>query len=241
MSAEAIRFTVLVLLMLFIAVRVPGAVRGRNTAVFASLVLMFVAVALSLEVFYQLVDGWLGGRNYANLLLRFLVYAVLAILGARVAAAFRAPRATRLILGPIGILVLTVTAVMTWFFFATSDLPVSSAGLAAYLDQGSVSWYANVGRLYPGYVGTCLIVPALRNAVSAGNPLLARIGSALLSGGFAILTVYVVLRLPPLSIGIWDVVLPFGVIALVSGGLTLFWLSHHRARRTAVRNGLADR
>ncbi|HEV7167057.1 MAG TPA: hypothetical protein VGN49_03715, partial [Micrococcaceae bacterium] len=139
--------------------RLPAAIRGRNASLFWAFLLIAIAVGLSLPAIYLPVDGLLGGRNFANLILRFALYAIFFILAAKIAAAYRSPRAQRLIRGPIGIAALLLICVGTVVPFLLSDLPVSSTGLAKYLDQVPVGFYIAAGRLYPAYAAACLIVP----------------------------------------------------------------------------------
>ncbi|MDQ6752648.1 MAG: hypothetical protein M3017_04355, partial [Actinomycetota bacterium] len=56
--------------------RLPAALKGRNAGLFWVFVLLTLAVGLSLPTIYLPVDGVLGGRNFANLLLRFALYAI---------------------------------------------------------------------------------------------------------------------------------------------------------------------
>ena len=56
-----------------------------------------MAVALSLESVYELVDGLLGGVNIANLVLRLTLYSAFLLLGVRVATALGSTLARRLI------------------------------------------------------------------------------------------------------------------------------------------------
>lgn len=152
--------------------RLPAAVKGRNTSLFWMFVLLTVAVGLSIPAIYLTVDGWLGGVNVANLLIRFSLYAIFFILASKMAAAHRSRRSQWLIRGPVGLAALGLVAAATLVFFVISDLPVSNTGLAGYSEQWSVQGYAVAGRLYPAYAAAVLVGPtaaAARTAARAIN------------------------------------------------------------------------
>lgn len=236
-----IQWLALGLCLIFAAARLPDALRGRGRSVFAVLVLLCVAVALSLPPIYLTVDGLLGGTNLANLLIRLSLYAIVLLLGVRGAAAFGSTRALRLIRGPVGMTALTVTVVATLMLFALSDLPESSTGLRAYADQASVQWYAHVGRLYPAFIGACLIGSAVARARDSAAPGLHRSAAASLATGFAMVIAQAVLKLTGLRTGAADLILPFGAIVLVTTGLALIRLSRRRAPGEKTSNFLAEK
>jgi hypothetical protein len=231
MNNLAIQWIVLAVCALGAFVRLPGVLHGRGRMVFTALVLLTIAVALSLDVIYLVVDSLMGGVNLANLLIRFLLYAVFLLIGVRMAAAFDSPGARRLIAGPFGIAVLIVTISATLYFFLASELQGSSTGLRDFGYQDTVLQYAAVGRLYPAYVAACLVVPGVRAAFDRGSRPLHRVASGLLACGFAIVDAYVVLRLMPIELHQWDIILPFLAILLTVLGLCLIWLSHIVSRR----------
>ena len=240
MSEHVVQWAVLVLCIVFALLRLPDAIRGRGRAVFIALVLLVFAVGLSLPQFYLPIDRLLGGVNIANLLIRLSLYAIFVVLGIRIAAAFRSARTRWLIVGPIGLSVLAVVALSTVALFILSDLPESSTGLVAYGDQETVRLYAEAGRLYPGYVAACLVLPALKGlADSTGRPA-HRAASALLAVGFGAVLVFAVVRLAVGShLGAWEIGLPFGAILLVTSGLTIIWASRRRTELAPRGNQLA--
>ncbi len=231
MTTTTIQWVALGLCAAGAAVRVPGARRGRGRTVFIALVLLTLAVGLSIAPIYEAVDGVLGAVNLANLLLRLTLYTVFVLLGIRMAAAFDSPLARRLIVGPFGVAVLAVTVASTLYFFVASELPGSSTALIAFGDQDTVQQYAAVGRLYPGYVAGCLVVPAIALAVDRRARTIHRVACALLAGGFSLVVVFVLLRLTTLDLMAWDYLLPFSAIVLTVLGLCLIWLSHILGRR----------
>ena len=235
-----IQWLALGLCLLFAAIRLPDALRGRGRSVFAVLVLLCVAVALSLPHIYLAVDSLLGGVNIANLVIRLSLYAIMLLLGMRGAAAFGSERALRLIRGPLGVTALTVTVVGTVLLFALSDLPESSTGLRAYAGQTSVQWYAHLGRLYPAYIGACLIGSAVARARDATALRLHRSAAGLMAVGFAMVLAHATLQLTGLPTGAADLILPFGAIVLVTMGLAMIWLSGRRATSGRASNFLAS-
>ncbi|THJ65170.1 hypothetical protein E8P82_12720 [Arthrobacter echini] len=240
MITDVLHWAALVLCAVATLLRLPGALRGRGRTMCGVLLLLTFAVALSIEPLYDAVDGMLGGVNAANLLLRLILYAVLALLGVRVAAAFESPLVRRLIAGPFGLAVLALTIASTLYFFLASELPGSSVGLNDFLDQATVQEYAAVGRLYPGYVAACLVLPTARSVIDGRARTIHRTAGGLLAGGSLLVVVFVVLRLTGLDLMTWNVILPFSAILLMVFGLFLIWLSHARSRRRAARTtGLA--
>jgi hypothetical protein len=235
----AVQWLALGLCVLFAAMRLPEAIRGRGRGIFAVLVLLCVAVALSLPPVYLAVDGLLGGANIANLIIRFSLYAIMLLLGIRGAAAFGSGRALRFIRGPVGMAALAVTVVATVILFMLSDLPTSSTGLRAYADQTTVHWYAHLGRLYPAYIAGCLIGPATAQVRDSATLGLHRVAAALMASAFVMVLAHAGLKLTGVRTGAADLVLPFGAIVLVTVGLTIFWLSRRRAARTRTPNFLA--
>jgi hypothetical protein len=194
-----------------------------------------VAVGLSLPPIYLAVDGALGGWNAANLIVRLSLYAVVVLLGLRMAAAFGATRARSLIVGPVGIAVLLLTVAATIVLFALSDVPRSSTGLGDYGGQETVEMYAGVGRLYPGYIAACLLWPALSAARCPGSRPVYRIACSLLAAGFALVVSFTVLRLfDGIELGIFEIVMPFAAILLGVLGLTLIRFSRRHGEPRAT-------
>lgn len=235
-----IQWLVLALCVLFAVLRLPDALRGKGRSIFALLVLLSVAVALSIGPVYLFVDGLLGGSNIANLLIRFCLYAIMLLLGVRTATAFGSERALDFIRGPVGLVALGITVVATVILFGLSDLPQSSTGLRAYADQPTVSWYSHVGRLYPCYVGACLLGASAAMVRDSGAKMLHRVAASLMTVGFVLVLAHAAIKLTGIVTGLADILLPFGAIALVTTGLTIIWTSRRRAARVGSINHLAD-
>lgn len=236
----ATQWLALALCVIFAAIRLPEAIRGRGRSVFAVLVLLCVAVALSLSPIYLFVDGILGGTNIANLFIKFCLYTIVLLLGIRCAVAFGSERARRSIGGPLGMAALTITVLVTLVLFVLSDLPESSTALNAYDDQYTVLRYADIGRAYPAYVAACLLRPAFASACDGRNRTFHRVAAAMIGTGFLKVLLLTVLLLFPLDIGAASLIMPFGAIVLVTTGLTMIWLSRRRATGRRSANFLAD-
>lgn len=205
------------------------------------MVLMSAAVALSIPTFYLSLDALLGGVNIANLVIRYSLIAIFLILGLKLAAAFHALRARRLIAGPVGLSVLAAAVVAVAALFILSDLPESSTGLEAYRGQALVLAYSDVGRVYTAFVAACL-APAL--SAYAANPKRRRdirLSAGLISLGMAAVVVHSLLSLAVwgLDRGSWDVLLNYTAIIVVTLGLALMWNSRRIARKHPEHGSLA--
>ena len=225
--------------------RLPAAIRGRNASLFWAFLLIAVAVGLSLPAIYLPVDGLLGGRNFANLILRFALYAIFFILASKIAAAYRSPRAQRLIRGPIGISVLLVICVGTVVPFLLSDLPVSSTGLLDYGDQFTVSLYVVAGRLYPAYAAACLVRPTAKTARSA-RLRIERVAAGIICASFCQVVLLTVLQVAyfhreePMGFFTFMNIISYGAIICLAVGLALVWLSIRSQARKTPNSGLAN-
>lgn len=240
MTEHLIQWIVLASCVVFALLRLPDVFRGRGRSVFAAMALLVVAVGLSLPQIYLPVDTFLGGVNIANLIIRLSLFAIFVLLGIRIAGAFRSPSTRWLIVGPLGLGVLGVVVAVTVVLFVLSDLPESSTGLFAYGDQDTVRLYTEVGRLYPGYVAACLVLPAVKGLMDPAGRLAYRTASALLAVGFGAVVVFaVVCLLAGTHLGAWEIILPFGSILLVVSGLTVIWASRRRTELTPPGNKLA--
>ena len=82
--------------------RVPDAVRGRNRTVFGILLLGTMCSVLAVTELYDAIDGALGGWDLTSLILRYLVFAAVLLVGLRVARGLSAARAHLLISGRTG-------------------------------------------------------------------------------------------------------------------------------------------
>ena len=213
-------------------IRLPATIRGRNVSLFWCFALLTVAVGLSIPDIYVPIDGLLGGRNIANLVLRLCLYAIAFLLATKIAAAYQSRIGLRLIRGRIGMVVLGLNVLATFITFFTSDLPVSRTGLIDYADQSSVVAYALFGRLYPTYASVCLIWPTLNGGLVARR-MLDKSAALLMCAGFTLVPIVAVLQLAGKGGGPAIHLLSYLAILCVAIGLALVWLSY--ARRPARR------
>ena len=126
----------LIICTVVLLLRVPDAIQGRNRTVFWILVLATLCSLLSVTGPYEAIDGALGGWNLAHLILRFLVFAAVLLVGLRVATGLADERGYRLIAGPAGRWALAVSAVAVAVTFFLMDTRGSSAGLLDIADNG---------------------------------------------------------------------------------------------------------
>lgn len=218
---------------LFGLLRLPGAIRGENRGICAALILLSCAMALSIPFFYLSVDSLLGSVNVANLLLRYILFTVLLILGLKAAAAFESPRARWLIGGPVGLCVLAAAVVLVAVLFFLSDLPESSTALEAYRGQTTVLAYSDAGRLYTAYIAGCLVPSLTAFSMDSQRRGDIRLSAGLIALGMASVVVHTLLSLTAwgLERGLWDIVLNYAAVIVVALGLALLWNSQRIAKR----------
>jgi hypothetical protein len=216
--------------------RVPDAIQGRNRAVFWILVLATLCSLLSVTGPYEAIDGALGGWNLTHLLLRFLVFAAVLLVGLRVATGLQDERGYRFIAGPAGRWALALSAAVMVVTFFLMDTRGSSSGLLGIEDKGGPNavlapFYAAAGRTYPAFVSLALL-PALLAIARSQLPRLVR-AAALLTCLGALATAFTV----PASFAPEDWFLAqqtvnyLAVVGYVLG-LGLFWASGLAAKKS---------
>lgn len=215
--------------------RIPNLVRKKNRSLFYILALMTVAILLSIKGPYMAIDSLLGNTNVANLLLRFIIFAAVYVLGMRIAKGFGDQPGLRLIRGRRGTLVLGLISAAMLVFFALMDSEGSSVGLVGVYakderNRALVEYYGAAGRAYPAYVSLA-ILPGLLRAVRGTLPVLLRISALLLAiGGIAtILSLF--FPVIPAALGYLTFVINYTAILCFVVGLTLIWLAKLRAGR----------
>ncbi|MCB5290943.1 hypothetical protein [Arthrobacter sp. SO3] len=231
-----LQWTTLAVCALVAIARIPSALRGQNRSVFGVFVLATLAVLLSIDVSYQAIDAWLGSENYANLLLRFVVYVTVMLAGYRIARAFDARRSVRLIIGPVGLGVLSVIGIATVVLFLLADTAGSVTGLATLPARSPenatlIEGYAAAGRLYPSFVAAC-VLPATYLAISQRLPRAIRIGALLLTIAFAGMALGSLYPLIPPEIGYVEAVINYTSVLCLALGLAFVWISSLMAKRT---------
>ena len=182
-----LQWATLIICSLVLLLRVPDAIHGRNRTVFWILVLATLCSLLSVPGPYEAIDAALGGWNLTHLILRFLVFAAVMLVGLRVASGLGDERGYRLISGPAGWSALAVSAVAVAAIFFLMDTRGSSAGMLDITDKGGhnavlAPFYAAAGRAYPALVSLALL-PALLAAARSQLPRLVRAAAILMSVG----------------------------------------------------------
>ena len=85
-----LQWTTLAVCCVVTLIRVPSVLRGENRSLFWIFALMTLAILLSIDAPYLAVDQVLGGMNFANLVLRFVIFGGIFFLGIRLARGFSA-------------------------------------------------------------------------------------------------------------------------------------------------------
>lgn len=241
---ETLQWTTLAICAAIAVARIPSTFRGENRSLFGIFAMMTLAILLSIQEPYLVIDGALGGLNLANLLLRFVIFGAIFFLGIRISRGFGADKAYRLITGKAGITVLLVISAVLVAIFLLMDTKGSSAGL---LDVSAkdrrhfalVEYYGAAGRAYPAFVALALL-PSMVRAVRDRLPALVRIAAALLAlGGVAVAVTMFFPVLPPELKALQFIVNYTAVLCFVLG-LALIWAARvvngrkPRARKTST-------
>lgn len=236
---ETLQWSTLAICALIAVARVPSTLRGENRSLFGIFALMTLAILLSIQGPYIVIDQALGGINLANLLLRFVIFGAIFFMGIRVSRGFGADSAYRLITGRAGIIVLLAVSAVVISLFFSMDTAGSSAGLSAISGKDArhfalVEYYGAAGRAYPAFVALVL-VPAMVRAVRERLPVLVRIAAALLAlGGVAVALTLLFPLIPP-SLGQIEFIINYTAVLCFVVGLALIWASRVVNRRTAAR------
>jgi hypothetical protein len=232
---EILQWSTLATCGLIAAARVPSAIRGENRSLFYIFALMTVAILLSIEAPYLVVDAALGGVNLANLLLRFIIFAAIYFVGIRVTRGFGADHAYRLITGKTGMAVLLVISLVMVGVFFLIDTSGSSAGLSAVSGKSErnfvlVEYYGAAGRAYPSYVSLVLL-PAMVRAVGSRLPVLVRLAAGLLAVGGVAIALTLLFPVVPPEWGAVEFIINYTAVLCFVVGLALIWAARVRSRR----------
>lgn len=233
----ALQWSTLLVCALVALFRTPAALRGENRSLFGIFVLATIAMLLSIESSYVVVDTWLGSANYANLLLRFVIYGTVLLAGYKIARAFSHSGGVRLLRGPLGFAVLALVSLATVVPFLLADTAGTSVGMAALPDQSEhnqqlIRLYTAAGRLYPAFVAACLL-PATLGAVVSRLPGLVRSGAAVLSFGAVAMILLSFGELLPRSLTFLQYYISSAAVLGLVVGLTLIWVGKVAAQRAA--------
>ena len=195
---------------------------------FGILFLGTLCSVLAVTELYEAIDGALGGWDLTSLILRYLVFAAVLLVGLRVTRGLDAARAHRLISGGTGrwALGLGCLAVTAAFFLmvgqgSPAGLPDQAGGAG---DADLAPYFTAAGRTYPAFV-SLVLVPPLLAAVRSRLPRTVRAGAllVLLGAVFAALSLPAALT-PPGWAGAQDFVNYAAALGYVLG-LVAFWFS----------------
>lgn len=223
--------------------RIPAALRGENRSLFGIFLLATVAMVLSIQASYNAIDHLLGSQNYANLLLRFVIYGTVLLAGYKIAKGFENERSLRLVRGPIGMAALALICLATAVPFLLANTAGTSVGLATLPDQSEhnrqlIVLYTLAGRLYPAYVAASLL-PATIHALRSRLPGLVRGGAVLLTLGSIAMVVMPFSDLVPRGLTFLQYYISSAAVLGLVLGLALIWLGRLSARRS-VGTGLKN-
>ena len=226
---ETLEWATLLVCCTALVLRLPDVVRGRNRTVFGILLLGTLCSVLAVSELYDAIDGRLGGQDVTSLILRYLVFAVVLLVGLRVTGALAAAGAHRLISGAIGrwALGLSFLAVTVTFFLMAGTGPPAGLPVPLAGDPGNADlapYFAAAGRAYPAFVSLVLIPPLLA-AVRSRLPRLVRAGALLVLAGAAFAALGLPAALAPSG---WAVAQHFINFSAALGyvlGLVVFWFS----------------
>jgi hypothetical protein len=219
----------LIICSVVLLLRVPDAIQGRNRTVFWILVLATLCSLLSVPGPYEAIDAALGGWNLTHLILRFLVFAAVLLVGLRVATGLADPRGYRLISGPAGRWALAVSAAAVAVTFFLMDTRGSSAGMLEITDNGGrnavlAPFYAAAGRTYPAFVSLALL-PALLATTRSRLPRLVRAAALLICLGALATACSVPASFAPVAWILAQQTVNYLAVVGYVLGLGLFWAS----------------
>lgn len=226
---ETLEWATLLVCGAALLLRVPDAMRGRNRTVFGILFLGTLCSVLAVSVLYEAIDGAMGGWDLTSLILRYLVFATVLLVGIRVTRGLGAARAHQLIAGGIGrwalglgCLAVTVSFFLMGSYGSPAGLNTRAAGGAGDADLAPL--FTAAGRTYPAFVSLVLIAPLLA-AIRSRLPRLVRAGALLVLLGAAFAALSLPAALTPSS---WAGAQHFVNYAAALGyvmGLVVFWFS----------------
>lgn len=216
--------------------RVPDAIHGRNRTVFWILFLATLCSLLSVPGPYEAIDAALGGWNLAHLLLRFLVFAAVLLVGLRVAKGLADGRGYRLIAGPAGGWALALSAAAVAVIFFLMDTRGSSVGMLGITDNGGhnaalAPFYAAAGRTYPAFVSLALL-PALLATARSPLPRLVRAGAVMTCMGALATALSFPASFAPEDWILVQQTINYSAVLGYVLGLGLFWASGLAAKKT---------
>lgn len=222
--SDILQWTALGVCIACSAWRFPAMLKGRNRSLFWAFVTASLSVALSIPSIYLPVDAFLGGNNFANVILRLSLFSVFFLISSKIAAAYKSELALKLVRGTLGMTVLVTCSAGIWVTYFLSDLRGSSTGLGDFFDQPSVVFYMRFGFIYMAYVAACLIAPTAKAALSK-RPVLDRIAAAFMCLGFVLVCLTIPVQFSPLHDSLLMKLFSYSAVLCVALGLAVVWLS----------------
>lgn len=218
--------------LILAVLRLPSVLRGGNRLMLSLYCLLAAAVLLSIPAPYEAIDAVLGGVNLTNLILRFLLFGICLLLAVRIARAFGAGGAERLLLGPWGLGALAAICAGTVLAFLLMGKEPSAAGMGQSADDPWFGLYSALGRLYPTITGLVLL-PTLFRSVRTQPLIVLRIAAGLLAAAYVLLASTTSFAIMPPTLGWLMAAMNYGTILLLLSGLATIWVAGRVARRGA--------
>lgn len=193
------------------------------------LILITACVALATPTISGPLDDLLGGAQYANLLLRIVLYVTLMRLGALIAAAFDSMLVDWLVVGKPGY----------WALGAAIGVTVTAFTLGAYQD-GELNGVAGlvyrfVWQAYMLYIALCLLVALLPAALRPNHKQsVYRVSAAFFTAGMILLVAYPFTTASALIFQhsfVYVSMVGMAAITLITLGTMTGWISQRMARR----------
>jgi len=226
----------LIICSVVLLLRVPDAIHGRNRTVFWILFLATLCSLLSVTGPYEAIDAVLGGWNLTHLILRFLVFAAVLLVGLRVATALGDTRGYRLVAGPAGGWALAISAAAVAVTFFLMDTRGSSVGMLGITENGGPNaalapFYAAAGRTYPAFVSLALL-PALLATARSPLPRLVRAGALMTCLGALATALSIPASFAPEAWILAQQTINYSAVLGYVLGLGLFWASGLAAKES---------
>jgi hypothetical protein len=223
-----LEWTTLIVCGVVLLVRVPDAIHGRNRMVFGILLLATLCSLLSVSGPYEAIDQVLGGWNVTNLIMRYLVFATILLVGLRITKGLTAVRGHRLIAGTSGRWALGLSCLAVAVTFFLMDTRGSSAWLAAVADNGRnaglVQYYVVACHTYPAFVSLVLLPPLLAT-VKSRLPRLVRTGAIVMFVGALSAVVSLPASLTPDEWALGERAVNYAAVLGYVLGFAVFWFS----------------
>ncbi|MGW9159271.1 hypothetical protein [Microbacterium sp. NPDC055665] len=180
----------LLLCMAVLGLKFRGVLKGQGLLSAAALAVFTVATLFTIPWVHLTVDSWLGGHNFANLIVRLLIFGTAALFAIGLARILDAPRVEGFVRSRRGILAGAVSLVLlAVVLFPMGATDYSSTGLVDFNDSHWFRVYSFLGHLYPSILAGMLLVPLWRYISSPSRAGFSRIAYGFISVGMVGLVV----------------------------------------------------